>query len=259
MGSLFTESAALPEHQGLVSVVTPAHNAEAHIERAVRSVAAQSLPVREHIVVDDGSRDATAAVLERLREEFPHVVYLRQRHRGAGPARNLGIEAAEGRYIAFLDSDDYWDRVKLEQQVEFMEAEEVVFSYGDFLRCDSASGRVVARDALPPVLQYEDLLNACLIGCLTAAYNQERVGKRYMPTLRRGQDWALWLQLTRDGAVARKYPGVHAFYTQRRGSLSSGKIRKGMDMFRIYRDEEQLGTLRSLWHLARHTVHVVSR
>ena len=98
----------------LVSAVIPAFNSERYLARAIRSVLAQSYPRVECIVVDDGSTDRTPEVIA----EFGSRVHgIRQRNGGASMARNTGIEAARGRYIAFLDSDDYWLRNKIELQV----------------------------------------------------------------------------------------------------------------------------------------------
>lgn len=101
----------------LVSVVIPAYNCERFIGRAVRSVLGQTYANLECIVIDDGSTDGTAAVVERFGER---VRLIRQANGGASAARNAGIAAAQGRYIAFLDSDDYWLATKLEHQVAIM-------------------------------------------------------------------------------------------------------------------------------------------
>ena len=106
---------------------------------------------------------------------------------------------ARGRYIAFLDSDDAWLECKLEKQVAFMEEQGASFTYGDYAIVDGGNGAALGRYVAPPRLQYDQLLTRCPIGCSTAAYNQEAVGKRYMPAIRRGQDWALWLALLRSG------------------------------------------------------------
>ncbi len=94
-----------------VSAVIPAWNAEKFLPEAVRSVQAQSLPVSEIIVVDDGSDDRTAAVAGEL-----GVRLLRQTHQGVAAARNAGIRAAGQGWIAFLDADDIWEPEKIEQQ-----------------------------------------------------------------------------------------------------------------------------------------------
>lgn len=94
-----------------ISVVIPAYNAAAFLGDAIRSVQAQTLPVLEIIVVDDGSTDQTAAIASAL-----HVRVIRQEQRGTAAARNAGIRAAAGQWIAFLDADDLWEPEKIAYQ-----------------------------------------------------------------------------------------------------------------------------------------------
>ena len=239
----------------LVSVITPAHNAAAVLARAIQAVADQTLGSLEHIVINDGSNDGTLELLEELSRDLPHLRYLHQRRQGAGMARNLGIEAAEGRYIAFLDSDDLWLPGKLAAQVRFMEERQCVFSYGDYLVQAKDKGGAVGTFRTPRELRHRDLLRGCPIGCLTAAYNQEALGKAYMPHAARGQDWALWLSLTRDGTPAMRYPGIEAVYHRNRGSLSANKLSKSLDMYRIYRQQERIGVTKALGYLASFSIH----
>ncbi len=242
-----------------VAVITAACNSAAVIERNIRSVAMQSLPPAEHIVVDDGSRDDTVAIVSALRREFPHLRIIRQENAGAAAARNAGIRAAAARYIAFLDSDDYWSGDKLEAQIGFMAAHDVPFSYGAYDTVDAATGASLGRQDAPAQVTYADFLRGCPIGCLTAAFDQSVLGKRYMPDVRRGQDWGLWLALTRDGAVAQRYPGCHAVYFRSKHSLSSGKLAKVADIYRIYRKQEQLGAARSVGYMLPHIYGALSK
>jgi len=211
----------------------------------------------EHIVVDDGSTDRTVELLAELAREFPLLTVIKQQNRGAGPARNAGIEAAKGRYVAFLDSDDAWLESKLEHQISFMEEQGAAFTYGDYSIVDDGNGQSIGRFVTPARVDYDHLLTRCPIGCSTAAYNQDLLGKRYMPAIRRGQDWALWLALTRRGDEARKYPGCDVIYYKRRGSLSKRKFAKAIDMYRIYTVEEKIGRFFSAYLLARHAVNVM--
>jgi teichuronic acid biosynthesis glycosyltransferase TuaG len=242
-----------------VSVITAAYNSASVIERNVRSVAAQSLQPKEHIIIDDGSVDDTAAIVEGLQREFPHVQLIRQANGGAAKARNAGIAAATSRLVAFLDSDDAWSKRKLESQVRFMTENAVAFSYGDYLDVDSETGAVLGRHEAPAQLKYADLLRGCPIGCLTVAFDQTVLGKRYMPDTRRGQDWGFWLELTRDGTIGRRYPGCHASYHRARGSLSSAKLRKAADIYRIYRKHERMGRLRSIYYLVPHVLSSLAK
>lgn len=243
-----------------VSVITPTYNAGRTIVRTIESVAAQTYGVMEHIVIDDGSSDNTVAIVRSLTARYSHLKLIEgARNSGAGAARNRGIEAAQGKYIAFLDSDDVWFPNKLEQQIGFMERNSVCFSYGDYLVVDAESRKVVGHYDVPESLTHSDLLRRCPIGCLTAAYDQYALGKVYMPDVRRGQDWGLWLAITKRGVTARKYPGLAAVYQYRTGSLSRNKLRKMADMYRIYRREQGLGTLQSACYLLAHAFHIARK
>ncbi len=102
-----------------VSVVIPTYNRAALLPRAIRSVLSQTFPDIECIVVDDGSTDHTAALVEGFQD--PRLRFLRLSvNRGVGHARNVGIQSARGELIAFLDSDDEWLPQKLERQVKRM-------------------------------------------------------------------------------------------------------------------------------------------
>lgn len=101
-----------------VSVIIPAYNSACTIERALQSVIGQTLQPQEIILIDDGSKDNTVAL---VRTQFPSVIILQQANAGASAARNRGVAHASGELIAFLDSDDAWHPQKLQMQVGVFE------------------------------------------------------------------------------------------------------------------------------------------
>lgn len=103
-----------------ISVVVPTYNRDAVLSRTLASVLAQSCPPHEVIVVDDGSTDDTAKVVAVHRDSHSRIYYIAQRNGGPAAARNAGIAAASGDWIAFLDSDDWWSPRKLEHAIEEM-------------------------------------------------------------------------------------------------------------------------------------------
>jgi glycosyltransferase involved in cell wall biosynthesis len=107
-------TASSERQQGLVSCIVPAYNAERFLRDALDSILAQTYQPIEVIVADDGSTDGTAGVAAGHGERVRHV---RQPHRGLPAARNLGLSAARGEFIAFLDADDLWHPEKLERQM----------------------------------------------------------------------------------------------------------------------------------------------
>ena len=124
-------------------MVIPAHNAGEHLGQALESVLAQTLPADEILVVDDGSTDNTAEV---ARSYGSAVTYLYQDQRGAGAARNRGIEAATGDWVAFLDADDEWLPEKLAVQCEHLARhEELVWTCGNFYLAPASGPHRLAR------------------------------------------------------------------------------------------------------------------
>jgi glycosyltransferase involved in cell wall biosynthesis len=106
-----------------VSVVIPVHNGEAYLAEAIDSVLAQSYRAFEIVIVDDGSTDTSARVIERFGAS---VRAFHQQNSGTGAARNRGVRAARGELLAFLDQDDLWDSAKLESQVGVLDAQPAV-------------------------------------------------------------------------------------------------------------------------------------
>ncbi|MEN8127780.1 MAG: glycosyltransferase family A protein [Planctomycetota bacterium] len=126
-----------------ISAVIPAYNAEKYIARAIDSVLAQTCPVNEIIVVDDGSTDNTAAIIKGYGDK---VRYIYQPNAGVSAARNAGIEAATGNWIAFLDADDEWLPKKIELQVESLKkCPDLVWATGNYFTCSCSEQRRAPR------------------------------------------------------------------------------------------------------------------
>lgn len=116
----------------MVSVVIPMYNSEKTIRRALESVINQSYKTIEVIVVNDGSTDNSRNIVEQFIKdnESYNIVLIDQNNSGPSVARNKGIQVANGDYIAFLDSDDYWERDKLSEQVKIMESNPDIYLLG---------------------------------------------------------------------------------------------------------------------------------
>jgi glycosyltransferase involved in cell wall biosynthesis len=133
-----------PGPDPVVSIVMPAFNRERFIAAAIDSVLAQTFTSWELLIVDDGSRDGTAAIADRYAErDASRIQVIRQPNSGVTVARNTAIRRARGRYIAFLDSDDLWVPDKLDRQVAAFQAHpDAAFIYTGYLLVD-AEGRPI--------------------------------------------------------------------------------------------------------------------
>ena len=117
-----------------ISIIMPCFNAEKFIESSSKSVLNQSFLNWELIVVDDKSSDNSAALINSLAKKDKRIipVFLEVNHGGPGFPRNIGIGIARGKYTAFLDADDLWDRKKLALQINFMEKNKISFSHTSY-------------------------------------------------------------------------------------------------------------------------------
>ncbi len=145
------------------SVIIAVYNGASTLARALESVLAQTLPPREVIVVDDGSTDASAAIAASF---GPQVKVLRQGNRGVAAARNVGVAAAQGSWIAFLDADDYYYPKRLELTARAIaKVPGADFVTADFDYCDQAGNRLrrsLASTALGQRLLREQAFFACM-------------------------------------------------------------------------------------------------
>ncbi len=110
-----------PGYSNLISVILPTYNRANYIRQAAQSVLGQTYAALELIIIDDGSTDETEKVLEDIRRDS-RVRYISQNNSGAANARNHGLKLANGEYVAFIDSDDIWQKEKLEEQIYVMKA-----------------------------------------------------------------------------------------------------------------------------------------
>lgn len=235
------------EDYGLVSVIMPNYNGEEYLSETIKSVLAQTYQHWELLFVDDCSLDSSVELVNGFCDERIRVFSMKE-NSGAALARNKAIEEAQGRWIAFLDSDDVWLPEKLEKQIAYMHDNDILLSYTDYEVVEN--GRVVSifKPRLD-VCRYKDILKHNHIGCLTAVYDSGRLGKVLMPinALKR-EDMACWLHILRDGEKAYRLPECLAQYRVHSNSVSSNKLKMLKYQWRVYRKVEQLNVFNSLYY-----------
>ncbi len=245
-----------------VSIITPMHNSAAYLAETIKSVQAQSLTDFEMLLVDDCSIDTSVQIVQSFSHTDSRIKLLRlTRNSGAAVARNTAIEAATGRYIAFLDSDDLWLPSKLEHQVIFMQKYGLPFSWTSY-ELVNEFGAVQGMQPAARELSYTSLLRKQgVIGCLTAMYDTSFYGKQYMPNIRMRQDYGLWLRLLRE-AAAHKWmcdglPEVLGQYRVHGRAMTYNKARAAYYQWRLYRDVERLSFMATLSCFARYILNGV--
>lgn len=243
----------------IASIITPSHNCAPFISETICSVLNQSFSDWEMIVVDDCSTDESVEVIQSFVEQDSRIRLIQlSKNTGAAVARNTAIEAANGRYIAFLDSDDLWLPNKLETQLQFMQDKDIAFSYSAYEKVDE-QGQPLGLMGVPDKVNYDQLLKCCVIGCLTAIYDTHKLGKVYMPLIRKRQDFGLWLRLLSKVDYAYGIQQPLAQYRVRSGSISSKKSNAAAYTWRLYREVEQLNLLKASYYFSHYAVRGVLR
>lgn len=231
----------------LVSIITPLFNAEKYIEKTVLSIIEQSYTNWELLIVDDCSRDSSYKVVQKISEKDKRIKIIKLKENlGAAVARNTGIENANGRFIAFLDSDDTWHPKKLEKQIKFMLDNQYYFTYTGYHKVDE-NGIFIKSTKIPKIINYNKLLKTNYIGCLTAIYDSEKLGKIYFPLIRKRQDYALWLKILKMIPYAYGLQEDLANYTVRSGSISANKINVAKYNWMVYRKVEKLSLMHAIY------------
>ena len=234
----------------LVTIVTPSFNSSKFISRTISSVRTQSISDWEMIIVDDCSTDDTVEIVRRFNKEDPRIKLIElTTNSGAAVARNVAIQASQGRYIAFLDSDDLWKPNKLKRQIEFMENNGYRFTYTGYNRINEFGENMVSLN-VPNKVSYNDLLKMCVIGCLTAVYDSNFYGRIEMPLIKKRQDWGLWLRLLKVSDYAYGLDEDLASYRTHDESISANKFNAASYTWRLYRDCEKLSFLKASYYFS---------
>lgn len=247
----------------LVSIIVPVYNVERFILETIESVANQTYSHWELLLVEDGSIDGTVEVIEeyvRQKEEKRIRLICQPSNMGAAHARNRGLQEAKGRYIAYLDADDLWMPRKLELQLGFMEEQGAAFAFTGYEFADEkarGTGKVVR---VPKTLNYRQALSNTTIFTTTVMFDTERISKELleMPVMK-SEDTALWWKVLRNGYTAYGLNENLAMYRRAGKTLSSNKLEAILRIWKLYRDAEGLGILRSVWHFCFWAVRAVKR
>lgn len=221
---------------GMVSIITPSYNCADFIADTIRSIQAQTYKNWELLITDDCSTDNSREIIKEYCDRDKRIkLFQLSQNSGAGVARNNSIKEAKGRFIAFCDSDDRWYPEKLEKQLAFMTKTGTGLSYTSYDTTDE-SGRIIGYVNCLPKLTFSKILRDNGIGCLTAIYDAEKIGKHYMPSIRKRQDWCLWISIIKKIGECKGLCEPLAIYRIRSGSISSNKVAMLKYNFNVYHE-----------------------
>lgn len=237
-----------------VSVVMPVHNGARFLATTLASVASQTYTDWELVAFDDGSTDTSAEILADMAANDSRIrVFSSPKNNGAAVARNRAMDAARGRFLAFLDVDDLWHPEKLALHLGWLNVFPAAFSFTAYFR-ENLSGSQPDGSArfepigVPETVNYQQLLATNVIGCSTAILDRQTLGEMRMPDLRLRQDFAFWLAILQkmglqNAGPARGLPLALTTYRQHEAQASGNKQKAARATWAMYRGHLGLSRL----------------
>lgn len=235
--------------QPLVSIVTPVYNAERFLPDTIKTVQDQTYENWEWLLVDDQSSDRSVEIIKEAAKSDERIKLIQlSKNGGAAVARNAGIDAANGKYLAFQDADDLWHPEKLAKQVAFMQQNDVAFSFTgyEFANADGVpNGKKVY---VPAKLTYKQALKNTTISTITVMFDMTKLTKNdvHMPNVK-SEDTATWWNILRQDKIAYGLNEILSFYRRSANTKSSNKLTAVKQAWQLYREQQRLGIFYSAY------------
>lgn len=237
--------------KALVSIITPSYNSAKFIAETIKSVQNQTYQTWEMIIIDDGSSDETEAVVCSFTETDKRIQFHKLgQNSGPAVARNTGIEKASGDYMTFIDADDIWFPTFIENNIQTIQETGIPFVFSSYKRANEQLEFVYSDFIVPHKVSYTDILKSNSISCLTAFLDIKKLGKKYMPLIRKRQDMGLWLNYLKVIPFAHGIQETQAIYRIRENSLSRKKSDLIKYQWQFYRNVEKLNVFQSLYYMS---------
>lgn len=237
-----------------VSIITPVFNSSKFLEETITSVLNQTFTDWEWMITDDKSTDNSVEIIQKINDSRIQLI-LSDKNGGAGHARNLSLKQASGRFITFLDADDFWEPNFLEEMISFMKKENTELAYSNYARCNANLNPVIDDFKADKPVTFDNLLKTCRLSLLSSMYDSQRVGKEYFPEGSKREDHVMWLNLLKKIPVGKPLPKTMAKYRMHQSSISRKKSNIVKDQYLVYKDYMNFSTVKSLYYTANWAVN----
>lgn len=231
----------------LVSIITPAYNCADYIEECIESVINQTYQNWEMLIVNDRSTDNTQFIVESYAKKDRRIkLYNQQKNAGAAAARNKALELSQGRFVAFLDSDDAWKPNKLEKQLAFMLENKYGFTFTSYeiMSVKNLDKKKIFR--VPEKINYNQYLRNTIIGNLTVIMDKELLGEIRVE-IGHLEDVLTWMKYLRQGHIAYGLDENLSMYRVAENSVSSNKFMNAKRYFWCLREKQKLSLTKSIF------------
>ena len=229
-----------------ISIIIPYFRNFKFFRKTIKSVLGQSYQDYEVIIIYDDPEKKELHFLKKLIANKKKIkLLINQNNLGAGPSRNKGAKISNGKYLAFIDSDDLWSKNKLKNQLSFMEKLKINISHTSYSVINK-DNKFLSKRKAKKKLVYKNLLNSCDIGLSTVILKKNLFNKYKFSSNKTKEDYSLWLKISKKEAIY----GLNEYLTKWRRtnkSLSSNLFQKLIDAYLIYNKQEKFNFLYSIY------------
>tara|TARA_A100000164_G_scaffold373428_1_gene404590 strand:- start:719 stop:1471 length:753 start_codon:yes stop_codon:yes gene_type:complete len=234
----------------LVSIVIPYFRKKKYIKNCIKSILNQTYRNFEIIIIyDDKDKTDLSFVMNLVKRDRRINLILNNISLGAGLSRNKGIKFSKGKFIAFLDADDYWNKNKLRTQLKFMNRNNYLVSHTSY-QIINEKGKIISNRKARSFFEVNDLLYSCDIGLSTVILKKNILSKNLkFPNIKTKEDFVLWLFLLKKKIPINGLNKNLMYWRKLDNSLSSSLIQKMSDGFKVYYKYMDFGLFRSIFNL----------
>ncbi len=234
----------------LVSVIIPYFRKIKFIDKSISSVLEQTYSNIEIIIIyDDANKFELDYLVNKYKTHNKIKILVNEKNLGAGLSRNKGIEFSSGKYICFLDADDYWKKEKVENQINFMKKKNIDISHTSYTVINEKDKFIKERKARS-FSNYKEILTSCDIGLSTVALDKKIISEKIkFGDLKTKEDFVLWLTILQENIVISGLDQNLSFWRKTNNSLSSSVIQKLIDGFRVYNKHLNFNFFKSFYLL----------
>ncbi len=240
----------------LITIIIPYKNNLKYLFLALESVFLQTYKKFKILIIyDDSDRSDLKRIKnfiskKKVKQNFSIKIIVNKKNLGAGMSRNIGINSSKSKYVAFLDSDDFWYKNKLRLQINFMNKYKIPISHTSYFVINEMGAKISLRKS-KKILYFKDILNSCDIGLSTVMIDLKFLKKNNFkfPKINTKEDYILWLRILKKISYIKGLNKNLTNYRKRKNSLSSNIIVSIVNGYNVYRYYMKMSSIESFYRL----------
>ena len=230
-----------------VDIIIPVYNSQKYISKTIKSVFRQTYKNWKLIIIDDGSTDDSKKILKEIYKKIKDIrkmVILKNNiNRGQAFSRNRGLKYSKSKFVAFLDSDDFWDKNKLKNQIKFMLRNNYEFTYTDYKIIKNSK---IKKIIVPDYYNYKRFIHNSSINTCSMIIKKKIIKNIYFKNLPFCEDYFFKCQILRKGYIGYKCSGSYAYYLLRKDSVQSNRLSVFLSLWTINRNLNKMNFLQNI-------------